>query len=291
MHSMTGFGHATAEEDGRRVTIEVKGVNHRFLDISFRMPRSFSFLENRMRSILSSFLGRGHVDVFVNYSNTREDAQNVEVNEGLLRAYQNAFTILSEKSGLTNNLNAVQLARFDGVLSVTQNEDDPQAIEKLLVKAMEEALIEMKTMRTKEGAHLKEDLLTHIALIEKVTLLVEDRAPAVVKEYRDKLAERIAQYNEGLQLNEDRLVQEVALFADKAAIDEETVRLMGHCKALREAIESEQAIGRKLDFIVQEMNREANTIGSKSSDMELLTHVITLKSEIEKLREQVQNIE
>ena len=291
MQSMTGFGHATVEEEGRRMTVEIKGVNHRFLDVSFRMPRSFSFLENKLRTMLSEALGRGHVDVFINYTNTREDARTVEVNEGLMAAYQKAYAVISEKSGLRNDLTAGQLSRFEDVLVVTENEDDPEAISRLAQQAMALALEEMCRMRADEGEHLKQDLLSHVEIIEQTTKAVMDRAPVVVEEYRNKLAERIAQYNEGLQLDENRLVQEVALFADKIAVDEETSRLIGHCKAIRDVMEEEGAIGRRLDFIVQEMNREANTTGSKSSDMELLAHTITLKSEIEKLREQVQNVE
>ncbi|MBQ3864693.1 MAG: YicC family protein [Clostridia bacterium] len=291
MRSMTGFGHATVEEEGRRMTVEIKGVNHRFLDVSFRMPRSFSFLENKLRSMLSDSLGRGHVDVFINYSNTREDARNVEVNEGLMAAYQKAFEQISEKSGLRNDLTAARLSQYEGVLVITENEDDPEAITNLAQRAMALALEEMCRMRSAEGEQLKKDLLSHVAVIEDTTQAVMLRAPVVVQEYRDKLAERIAQYNEGLQLDENRLVQEVALFADRVAVDEETSRLLAHCKAVRDVMEEEGSIGRRLDFIVQEMNREANTTGSKSSDLELLNHTVTLKSEIEKLREQVQNVE
>ena len=287
---MTGYGRCHLEADGREMTVEVKSVNHRFLDISYRLSRTLSFLDDTVRRGVSASLARGHVDVFVSYANHRQDAREVRVDTALALAYQRAVAELGGALGADNVLPLEAYTRLPDVLTVQEKEEDQQAVRALFDQALSGALDDLVAMRTQEGMRMAEDILAKIASIEAIRERIAERAPLVVSDYRDRLRQRIAALTEG-ELDESRLIQEVAIFADRAAIDEELVRLHSHAAAIRETAALDEPVGRRLDFLVQELNREVNTIGSKASDTAIAQAVVEAKGEIEKLREQVQNIE
>ena len=288
--SMTGYGRCHIEEDGREMTVEVKSVNHRFLDISYRLSRALSFLDDAVRKGVGARLARGHVDVFVTYANHRQDAKEVRVDTALAVAYQKAVVELSSALGRDADLPLSDYTRLPDVLTVQEKEEDQQTVRELFERALSGALDGLVAMREQEGERMRADILEKIGNIEALRNGVAERAPLVVAEYRDKLHQRIAALTEG-EIDEARLITEVAIFADRAAIDEELVRLLSHAAAIRETVELAEPVGRKLDFLVQELNREVNTIGSKASDTMIAQAVVNAKGEIEKLREQVQNIE
>ena len=290
MKSMTGYGRCHIEEDGREMTVEVKSVNHRFLDISFRLNRALSFLDDAVRKGVSAKLARGHVDVFVSYANHRQDAREVRVDTGLAAAYKEALCQLAAAVGKDADVPLTDYARLPDVLTVQEKEEDQGTVRELFGRALDGALDALIAMREDEGARMKADVLEKIGNIEVIRDKVAERAPLVVSEYREKLHQRIAQLTDG-EIDEARLITEVAIFADRAAIDEELVRLKSHTAAIRETVELAEPVGRKLDFLVQELNREVNTIGSKASDTMIAQAVVSAKGEIEKLREQVQNVE
>jgi len=288
--SMTGYGRCHIEEDGREMTVEVKSVNHRFLDISYRLSRTLSFLDDAVRKGVGARLARGHVDVFVSYANHRQDAKEVRVDTALALAYKKAVGELSAALGRESDLPLSDYTRLPDVLTVQEKEEDQQTVRALFERALCGALDGLVTMREQEGERMRADILEKIGNIERIRDRVAERAPLVVAEYRDKLHQRIAALTEG-EIDEARLITEVAIFADRAAIDEELVRLLSHAAAIRAAAEMTEPVGRKLDFLVQELNREVNTIGSKASDTMIAQAVVEAKGEIEKLREQVQNVE
>ena len=287
---MTGYGRCHIEEDGREMTVEVKSVNHRFLDISYRLSRALSFLDDAVRKGVGARVARGHVDVFVIYANHRQDAKEVHVDTALALAYQKAVAELSASLGREEELPLSDYTRLPDVLTVQEKEEDQQTVRALFERALSGALDGLVAMREQEGERMRADILEKIGNIESIRDGVAERAPLVVAEYRDKLHQRIAALTEG-EIDEARLITEVAIFADRAAIDEELVRLLSHAAAIRETVELAEPVGRKLDFLVQELNREVNTIGSKASDTTIAQAVVKAKGEIEKLREQVQNIE
>ena len=287
---MTGYGRCHIEEDGREMTVEVKSVNHRFLDISYRLSRALSFLDDAVRKGVGARLARGHVDVFVSYANHRQDAKEVRVDTALAVAYQKALAELGAAVGKEADIPLSDYTRLPDVLTVQEKEEDQQAVRELFVRALDGALDALIVMRETEGERMKADILEKIANIESIRNQVAERAPLVVSEYRDKLHQRIAALAEG-EIDEARLITEIAIFADRAAIDEELVRLLSHIAAIRETSEMTEPVGRRLDFLVQELNREVNTIGSKASDTAIAQAVVSAKGEIEKLREQVQNVE
>ncbi|MBQ2833829.1 MAG: YicC family protein, partial [Clostridia bacterium] len=270
--------------------VEVKSVNHRFLDISYRLSRTLSFLDDAVRKGVGARLSRGHVDVFVSYANHRQDAREVRVDTGLALAYQKAVSELSAALGRENTLPLSDFTRLPDVLTVQEKEEDQQTVRELFLRALTGALDDLVQMREQEGERMRCDILEKIGNIESLRERIAERAPLVVTEYRDKLHQRIASLTEG-EIDEARLITEVAIFADRAAIDEELVRLLSHTTAIRSTVEMTEPVGRKLDFLVQELNREVNTIGSKASDTMIAQAVVAAKGEIEKLREQVQNIE
>lgn len=290
MHSMTGYGRCQIERDGRTMTVEVKSVNHRFLDVSFRLARHLMFLDDAVRKGVSARLARGHVDVFVNYENHREDAREVRVDTALAAAYQRAMNELSAALGVEANVSLQEFARMPDVLTVQESAEDQDAVRALFEETLSGALDALILMRAQEGESMKRDILDKISRIEEIREAVSVRAPLVVDDYRVKLKERIAAMTEG-EVDEARLLTEIAIFADRAAIDEELVRLLSHTAQIRKTAELAEPVGRKLDFLVQELNREVNTIGSKAMDAEIAQYVVQAKGEIEKLREQVQNIE
>lgn len=290
MRSMTGYGRALVEEDGREMTVEVRSVNHRFLDVSCRLPRSIGFLEDAVRKGVAARVARGHVDVFVNYVNRREDAREVRVDTVLAQAYRSALEELGKAVGLTQSVSLIDYARLPDVLTVSEKQEDQDALRALLQHALEKALDQLCAMREMEGENMRADILSKMDAIASLQKQIASRAPLVVEEYREKLRARLCALLSG-ELDEARFATEVAIFADRAAIDEELVRLESHIAQIRTAAALQEPVGRKLDFLVQELNREVNTIGSKASDAQIAQHVVAAKGEIEKLREQVQNIE
>ncbi len=290
MQSMTGYGRCQIERDGREMTVEVKSVNHRFLDISYRLARHLTFLDDALRKGVSARLSRGHVDVFVNYENHRADAREVRVDTALAVAYQSALRELSQALHMEGQISVQDYARLPDVLTVQEKEEDQQAVRELFEEALNGALDALIDMRAQEGEHMCADILEKVGSIEALQAQIALRAPGVVVDYRDRLRERLSALNEG-ELDEARLLTEIALFADRAAIDEELVRLLSHTAQIRATVRMNEPVGRRLDFLVQELNREVNTIGSKAMDADIAQCVVQAKGEIEKLREQVQNIE
>ena len=289
MLSMTGYGRAMRELDGRQLTIELKSVNHRFLDLSFRMPRNLMFLEDDARKLIGARLSRGHVDVFMTYRNMRSDARKVQVDRALFDAYASALSSLTD-SGVEDDRSLMSIARLPDVLVVTEAEEDQDALRALLKETLDAALDQLIEMRRREGAEMKKDLAFRTDRIEEMTNAVEARYPDTVEEYTRRLRASIEELI-GKNVDETRLLTEVAVMADRSAIAEETVRLHAHIAQLRECLEKTEPVGRRIDFLVQELNREVNTISSKSQDVPITQLVVSMKAEIEKLREQLQNIE
>ena len=289
MLSMTGYGRAMRELDGRQLTIELKSVNHRFLDLSFRMPRNLMFLEDDARKLIGARLSRGHVDVFMTYRNMRSDARKVQVDRALFDAYASALSSLTD-SGVEDDRSLMSIARLPDVLVVTEAEEDQDALRALLKETLDAALSQLIEMRRREGAEMKKDLAFRTDRIEEMTNAVEARYPDTVEEYTRRLRASIEELI-GKNVDETRLLTEVAVMADRSAIAEETVRLHAHIAQLRECLEKAEPVGRRIDFLVQELNREVNTISSKSQDVPITQLVVSMKAEIEKLREQLQNIE
>lgn len=288
--SMTGYGRCTLAQDGREVTIELKSVNHRFLDLAFRMPRSFAFLENDMRAHISNKLARGHVDIFVTYKNSRDDARKVTLDSALLGEYLTTLRQGGIDHMLDDNLRLRDVLSMQDVLTVEEADEDQQALSTLTLSALDTALDSLCAMRRREGEAMRGDVETRLDTLERTAHAIDERAPQWLEEYRQRLRARIEEICQ-MQLDEARLTQEVALAADKAAVDEETVRLRSHIAQMRDLLKQSEPAGRKLDFLVQEMNREVNTTGSKSSDLILTGMVVDAKAELEKIREQIQNIE
>ena len=290
MRSMTGCGRSQQREGAWEVTVELKAVNHRFLDIACRLPRSLAFLDEIVRKALNARLQRGHVDVFVTVARTDASDRQVQVDEALAAAYRDAAERLAEVLGRAQHLDLAQLMAMEGVVTVTESDMDEEAVSAACRRAMEEAIDQLCAMRAREGESLRADLNGHLdaaaALREKILL----RAPGVVEDYRARLQQRLMQLG-AEDVEPQRVAQEVAIMADRCAIDEELSRLQSHIGQLRAYLDAQGETGKKMDFLIQEMNREANTIGSKASDAQIAQLVVDLKSEIEKLREQVQNVE
>lgn len=290
--SMTGFGRGRVAQDGREMTVELKSVNHRYLDLSFRMPRHISFAEDTLRTALNDSLSRGHVDVYVNYRNTRSDAKEVRIDTALLGAYLKSVKAAAAELREENDMTLSNALRLPDVTDIVEADEDDEAVKVLTKEAVDKAIAELITARRGEGERLANDLTARLATVDELRGKIETRAPMVVEEYRIKLNERIeAMLGGTVEVDAQRLATEVALFADKASIDEELVRLKSHTAQARELLSQSEAAGRRLDFVVQEMNREFNTIGSKANDAEIARLVILGKAELEKIREQVQNIE
>lgn len=288
MQSMTGYGRARACRDGREITIELKTVNHRFLDLSFRMPKNLMFLEDMLRArINASALKRGHVDVFVTYANTRADAREVSVDGTLLEAFAQALKGAKDALDPYRRMTAAEALTLSGALTITQAEEDAGAVGELAAEAFDAALDKLMDMRLKEGDHLRGDLLSNLEELSAFRQAIEARAPEVPLEYRQRLMARLEEWQ--VSADAQRVAQEVAFMADHCAIDEELSRLESHIAQFRDSVENGVEVGRKLDFLIQEMNREINTIGSKASDGKIAQCVVSAKCVVEKLREQVQN--
>lgn len=289
--SMTGYGSASGEADGLKFTVELRSVNSRYLDISVHIPRNFIFAEEEIKASVSRSVSRGKLDVFVSIDSSKAPDMTVMVSESLAEGYFRAITELAEKFNLDAGLSAYDLARFPDVLQVERREIHKEAVSDGLCRILSEALAEFQEMRAKEGGRTRDDVLERLSEIERLCGEVEERSPRTVAEYRQKLELRMREVLENSGVDESRLLTEAAIFADRTAVNEETSRLRSHFEQLRLMLGEGSPIGRKLDFLIQEFNREANTIGSKGNDAEITRIVVDMKSEIEKVREQVQNIE
>lgn len=291
IRSMTGFGRGESQGNEKEFLVEIKTVNHRYCDAFIKMPRQISFLEDRVRELVSKNLSRGKIDVYISYEDFGEDSKIVLCDESLAKTYVDAVKSLKEKFNLKDDISVSLISRFPDVLRLEKTEEDEEELWQLLKIALEKALDSLVAMRMKEGEGLRQNLLDRAQYIESVLNNIITRAPEVVKEYKQKLENRIKELLEQQTIDEGRIAMEVAIFADRCSIDEEIVRLGSHINQMREALNLQQPVGRKLDFLIQEMNREINTIGSKANDLDISKNVVEIKSEIEKIREQVQNIE
>ena len=289
--SMTGYGSAKGSVEGQEITVELKSVNNRYLDCSVRLPRNFLFAEDTVKQAVSAGVSRGKVDVFVSAQASQDSGTIVSVNEKLARGYRDAVAHIAETLGLESGLNAFSIARFPDVLTVERRELDKDKAAAALSEITAKAVEEFNAMREREGDRLRRDMLGKLETIEKLVSAVEERSPQTVREYRERLEARLRDILADRSLDEQRVITEAAIFADRTAVDEETVRLRSHIAQFRTMLEEGSPIGRKMDFLVQEFNRESNTIGSKCSDASLAKVVVDLKSEIEKIREQLQNVE
>lgn len=291
IRSMTGFGRATAESQGYFITVELKSVNHRYFDFNCRLPRQYGFAEEKLKSYINSRVARGKIDCFLGVEALKTDDAEVLVNHTLAGAYVQALKELSDTYALQADFGASAVARFPDVLVLKKSDEDEELLWSLIEPVAKEAVDKFIAMREVEGEKMRRDVDARAGFILDCVSFIEKRSPETVKEYNDKLIARVHELIGDVTLDEGRIIQEVAIYADKVAVAEETVRLRSHIAQLKSFLNSEEAIGRKMDFLVQEINREANTIGSKASDVEIARKVVEIKAEVEKIREQIQNIE
>ena len=291
VRSMTGYGRGTASDGNMTVTVELKSVNHRFFECSIKAPRQFSFFEDKLKSYLQSRIARGKVDVFLSFERGAVSTETVTVNEALAESVVNATRSIAEKYNVSDDVSATAVAAVSGVLTVTSGQLDEEATGNIILSAASDAVDAFIAARETEGARLAADVISKSENILQFVEIVEKRSPETVVLYRERLENRIKELLQSASVDEQRVLTETALFADKIAVDEETVRLRSHIAHLNEMFKAAGPIGKKLDFIVQEMNRETNTIGSKCQDIDISRVVVDMKSEIEKIREQIQNIE
>ena len=292
IRSMTSFGRSSSEEGQRRVfTVEMKSVNSRYLDVNIRMPKTLISLEEEIRKMISNSLNRGKVDVFINLKNYNDGSGIPKVDINLAQGYLECLKEIEAKLGVKNDISVMQIARFPEVITVVEEEDKIDEVWQELKPLINDSLDMMIRMREVEGDKLKEDILSKISIIEELVSKVEEFADTIPKNFKIKLEERVKELLGNVDIDESRIAMEVCMLADKATVDEEIIRLRSHINQVRETLNLKEPVGRKLDFIVQEMNRETNTIGSKSSDIKMTNIVIDIKNILEKIREQVQNIE
>lgn len=289
--SMTGYGRAEGTVDGRDIVVEIKSVNHRYFEFSSRTSRGYNFLDEKLKSYLQGKIARGKVDVFVTIQTVEDVASEVHINHSLAAGYVNALRELQERYHLADDISVSAVARYTDIFSVHKAPEDEDATWAAVRQVLDKALEHFFAMREAEGARMKADMEGRAAAILSLVEKIEERSPETVKEYQEKLQQRLEEMLQEAKVEEQRLVTEAAIFADKVAVAEETVRLRSHFEQMQEMLSSDQAVGRKLDFLVQEMNREANTIGSKAQDADIAHMVVDMKAEIEKIREQVQNVE
>lgn len=289
--SMTGYGSAKGQAEGLEISVELKSVNNRFLDTAVRLPRSFLFAEDAVKSAVQSHISRGKVDVFVTVDSASAGNMTVKVNEPLLRGYIDALRHISEEYSLENDLTALSVSRFPDVLSVEKSDMDAEAIAAAIVSVTKQALCDFDAMRLREGEKLRDDVLNRLNTVDTLVSAVEREAPNTVAKYRSRLEQKMTEVLGTAGIDESRILAEAAIFADHIAVDEETVRLRSHMSQLRTMINGSAPTGKRIDFLMQEFNREANTIGSKCQNSDIAHIVVDLKSEIEKIREQIQNIE
>ncbi len=289
--SMTGFGRCEIQKGSRKFTVELKSVNHRYLDVNIRMPKKLNFFETAIRTLLKSYVNRGKVDIFITYEDLSQSQVSVKYNAALAAEYLKYLRQMEEELGLENDVRVSALSRYPEVFTMEEQSENEEELWNGLKEALEGAFGQFVETRKAEGENLKKDILSKLDFLETEIGFVEERSPQIVAEYRAKLEEKMKELLADTQIEDSRIAAEVILFADKICTDEEVVRLKSHIRHMRATLEEKEGIGRKLDFIAQEMNREANTILSKANDLEVSNHAITLKTEIEKIREQIQNIE
>ncbi len=288
---MTGYGRAVKTLNGREITVELRSVNNRFLDCNVKIPRAYSYAEDAVKQAVKEQVARGKVDVFVTVSANAEDAVKISLNRPIVEGYLTALRTLAADYGLRDDLSAMSVGRMTDVFLLEKPEQDEKQNTADLVSVVQEALAAYNAMRQTEGAALAADLRSHAAAILSYVERVEQRSPATVAEYRARLEAKLREVLESKSIDESRIITEAAIFADRIAVDEETVRLRSHLAQLDSLLTAGSPVGRKLDFLLQEMNREANTIGSKGNDLEQARNVVEIKAELEKIREQIQNIE
>lgn len=292
IYSMTGFGRGEYEAQDHKITVEMKSVNHRYCDVNVRLPRMFNFLENDIKARVKKQFSRGKIDVFINYEDHSAKAESIQLNEGLADAYMSQFSRIAERFGIENDIAVSHISRYPEVLVTQEAEEDEALLWEILSSALGLAMEKMTATRAREGEALKSDILGKLTIMTEALKEVEAQAPAVVTDYKAKLEARIEELlNGNTPVDPERLSVEVAIFADKCCIDEEIVRLRSHIEHMASTLKLSQPVGRKLDFLAQEMNREANTILSKANSIRISEHGLGLKTEIEKIREQIQNIE
>ena len=291
LRSMTGFGRREITTEEYRISVEMKAVNHRYLDLGIKMPKKFNYFEASIRSLLKQYIQRGKVDLFITYEDYTEEKMALKYNRSLASEYMEYFAKMAEQFHIENDITVSDLARYPDVLVMEQVPEDEEHMWAILKGAVEEAASRFVETRVTEGENLKADLLGKLDYMDRLVAEIEERSPKIVAEYRAKLEDKVKELLQGSAIDEARIATEVTIFADKICTDEETVRLKSHIEATRAELLSGGSVGRKLDFIAQEMNREANTILSKANDLEVSDRAIALKTEIEKVREQIQNIE
>ena len=291
MKSMTGFGRCELAENDRKITVEIKSVNHRYLDLNIKMPKKLNFFEAAIRNLLKKYIQRGKVDVFISYEDTSENTVMVNYNAALAGEYLKHLNAMAEEFNLENDVRVGTLSRYPEVFTMEEQPMDEEEWWTLLEKCTIRACEQFVETRSREGEHLYSDLMDKLQHMEINVKKIEERSPMIISEYRMKLDEKVKELLGDKQMDEGRLATEIVLFADKICTDEETVRLTSHIQSMKNTLDQPESIGRKLDFIAQEMNREANTILSKANDLETSNIAIDLKTEIEKVREQIQNIE
>lgn len=291
LKSMTGFGRCEMATDEYKISVEMKAVNHRYLDLSIKMPKKLNYFEAAIRAQLKKYIQRGKVDVFISYEDYTDEKMSLKYNRSLAGEYMDYFRQMADELGIPNDATVMRLARCPEVFTMEQAPEDEEHMWQILEKAIGEAAEKFVETRTREGENLKQDLLGKLDYMVTLVDQIEERSPKIVEEYRAKLEDKVKELLEGSSVDEGRIAAEVVIFADKICTDEETVRLRSHIEATRKELTAGGSVGRKLDFIAQEMNREANTILSKANDLEVSDCAIALKTEIEKVREQIQNIE
>lgn len=289
--SMTGFGRSEIVKGNRKISVEIKSVNHRYLEAGIKMPKKLNVFESRMRDLLKKYATRGKIDIFINYEDDSESQVNLKFNQNIADEYMAIFNNMSEKYNLKNDMTVGGLARFPEVITMDEVQEDEEKLWHFIEEAMKAALEQFVNTRILEGENLKKDLLGKLDHMEELVAFVEKRSPEIMKEYRSKLESKVKELLGDTTIDESRIATEVIIYADKICVDEETVRLRSHIEHARKCLNEEGGIGRKMDFIAQEMNREANTTLSKANDIEISNAAIDLKTEIEKVREQIQNIE
>lgn len=291
LKSMTGFGRAQKEIDGYIITVELKSVNHRYFEFSSRVPRQYGFLDEKLKSYINGKVSRGKIECYVTIEALNTDTADVVVNHTLATAYVNALKEIAETYELKDDFGASTISRFPEVLIVRKSDEDEEKLWGYVQEVCSEAIDKFVAMREVEGSKMKDDIYSRGQFILDCVSYIEERSPQTVKEYNDKLVERVHELLGDVSLDESRILQEVAIYADKVAVAEETVRLRSHIEQLNTFISSDEPVGRKMDFLVQEINRETNTIGSKANDVDIARKVVDIKAEVEKIREQIQNIE
>lgn len=292
IRSMTGFGHGEVSNDkNQKVTVEMKSVNHRYCDISLKLPKKLAMFEANIRNIMKEYASRGKIDIYVSYEDLSETAVSLHYNQAMAEEYMQVFKKMQEDFNIETKITAEALAKYPEVVTIEEVQQDEEVWWELLEAALRQAAEKFVETRTIEGANLKRDLLGKLDQMAADMAFIEERSPQIIAEYRSKLEEKVKEFLEDSTIEENRIAAEVTLYADKIAVDEEIVRLQSHISSMTDVLESDESIGRKLDFMAQEMNREANTILSKSSDVDLADHAIELKTNVEKVREQIQNIE